>query len=105
MASKADKITVGCPFMDKRIKLLPCQKEMIKWYQENEGMSQRKLAKKFGVYRRTIQFILDPKKKEENLKRREERGGTMAYYDVDKHRDYMRTHRANKTEIINLKEK
>lgn len=102
MASKADKITVNCPFMDKRTKLLPCQKEMV-IHHHNKGFSQRALAKLFNVSRRTIQFILDPKKKEENLKRREERGGTMAYYDVDKHREYMRTHRGNKTEILKLK--
>lgn len=82
---------------DKRVKLTPEQKEEIR--ENKECLSQRKLAKKYGVSRRTIQFILDPKKLEENKKRRAERGGSKIYYDREKHNDYMKTHRRYKQDL------
>jgi len=63
------------------------------------GCSQRDLAREYNVSRRTIQFILDPKKLEENLKRREERGGSMQYYDKDKHTKAIREHRQYKQDL------
>lgn len=68
---------------------------MIKYWRD-EGASQRMLAKMFGVSRRLIQFKLDDEKLQKNLERRQERGGTKQYYDKDKHRDYMKSHRKDK---------
>jgi len=97
MPAKVDKFSINNPFQDKRSKLIPCQKERIyHMYNVQGGFSQRELAKMFGVSRRTIQFIIDPDKHKDNLNRREERGGTSVYYDRDKQREYMRTHRNNK---------
>jgi len=96
MPYKTDDKTINDPFMDRRVKLLPCQKEMVLWWHNERGESQRKLAKRFGVSRRTITFVLDPDKHKENLKRREERGGSMQYYDREKHCEYMKTHRKDK---------
>lgn len=87
------------PFQDRRVKLLPCQKEMVHYWSKR-GLSQRKLAAMFKVSRRTITFILDPEKKKENLKRREERGGTMQYYDKEKHTNSIREHRNYKKDIF-----
>jgi len=58
--------------------------------------SQRGLASEYGVSRRLIQFIIDPKKHEENLKRRDERGGSKQYYVKEKHTKAMREHRQYK---------
>jgi hypothetical protein len=63
-------------------------------------MSQRKLAKKFNVSRRLIQFVIAPEKYDENLKRREERGGSKAYYDRLSHNLAMKKHRRKKYEIL-----
>ena len=50
---------------DGRRKLTNEDKEVIRNLKDE--YSQRQLAAKFGVSRRTIQFILDPKKLEANL--------------------------------------
>lgn len=84
--------------VDKRIKLTPEQRAEIK---ENvEGLSDRKLAYKFGVSRRLVLFIRDPEKQQENLRRRAERGGTMQYYDHQKHAATMAVHRAHKRNLL-----
>lgn len=100
MPYKTEKKKLNSQFMDKRVKLLDCQKEMVVYWTD-QGMSQRNLSKMFGVSRRTIQFIQSPKKLEENKQRRAERGGSKAYYDKDKHKEYMKKHRRRKHEILN----
>jgi hypothetical protein len=64
-----------------------------------DGLSQRALAERYGVSRRTIQFILDPEKLEENKKRRAERGGSKIYYDRETHTAAMRDHRRYKKRL------
>jgi transposase len=83
---------------DKRRKLTEFQKEQIK--QNLEGLSQRKLAAKYSVSKTTIQFILNPKSKELSLERRQERGGSMQYYDKEKHRESMKRYRHGKKELF-----
>lgn len=99
MPYKTDKQAIKDPFLERRIKLLPCQKEMV-IYWTNLGLSQRKIAAMFGVSRRLITFIQSPEKLKRNLEAREERGGTMFYYKKDKHNEYMKTHRKYKHKIL-----
>jgi len=101
MPRKSDSIPIKNEKLDRRVKLSDAQKKEI--YKNELDLSQRKLANKYGVSRRTIQFILDPEKLKENLKRREERGGTMVYYDKEKQRNYMKNHRDYKKELHNRK--
>lgn len=101
MPYSTEKQKLGSEFLDKRTKLLPCQKERIfQMYHKEGGFSQRGLAKMFGVSRRTIQFILDPEKLTENKKRREERGGTKIYYDREKNNAYQNKHRKDKHKLL-----
>jgi len=93
MAAIVDKLTVGKKH-DKRIKLTDEQREEIK--ELYGSISQRKLASHYGVSRRLIQFIGDPDKHKKNLIRRDERGGSRQYYDVNKHRESMQRHRLHK---------
>jgi len=86
---------VGC---DKRMRLTVEQREEIR--QNVEGLSNHALAAKYGVSRRTIQFIRNPDAYRENLMRRAERGGWSRYYDKDLHRVYMQDHRAHKQELL-----
>ena len=97
MPYKSEKIKIAGTKHDRRIKLTPEQKEEI--FQNKSGLSQRGLAKEYGVSRRTIQFILDPNKLKENLKRREERGGTMQYYKPDEWAETMKEHRRYKQSL------
>jgi len=99
MPYKTDKAKLDSDFLKKSVKLLPCQKEMI-IYWSGMGYSQRQLAAMFHCSRRTIQFIIDPDKLKQNLLRRQERGGTKQYYDKEKHKEYMKTHRRYKYKTL-----
>lgn len=85
------------PGKDRRVKLTAEQKAEI--VELATTMSQRAIAAKFAVSRRTIQFILDPQKRVENLVRRAERGGSKQYYDRQTHTEAMRTHRQHKKKL------
>lgn len=83
---------------DRRIKLTNRDRMEIK---EVYGhISQRKLAELYGVSRRLIQFIGNPDSREQNLLRRAENGGSMQYYDKDKHTKAVREHRQYKQKVI-----
>lgn len=98
----SEKHAIRDPFLDRRIKLIPCQKEMILYWHER-GLSLRKLAIMFHVSRRLIQFVADPKKHEENILRRSERGGSSQYYNRKAQSEYMRRHRRHKDNIFHKK--
>ena len=87
---------------DRRVKLTDQERDEIKRLYGK--ISQRKLASLYGVSRRLIQFIGDPSKHEQNLKRRSERGGSMIYYNKEKHTTQIREHRQYKNELNKNKE-
>lgn len=98
MPYKSDKKALKDPFLDKRTKLLPCQREMVHyWY--DQGMSIRGIARLFKVNRRLIHFELFPERKAKNLQDREARGGSMAYYKKEYHTEQIREHRNRKEKI------
>lgn len=100
MPYRTEKLKLGSPFLDKRVKLLPCQREMV-LYWTSRGMSQRKLAEMFRVSRRLITFIQDPKKKERDLENRAARGGSAVYYKGGKDwAETMKRHRRRKNKIL-----
>lgn len=96
---QTDKIPMPREF-DKRVKLSEQDKIDIVELYKSGNTSQRKLARQFDVDKRTIQFVLDPKKKEENLKRRDERGGSKIYYDKEKNTESVRKHLRYKRDVL-----
>ena len=101
MPYKTEKIKIDCPFLDRRTKVLPCQKERMILLQKT-GYSQRKLAATFNVSRRLVQFITCPEKKVKDLENRRDRGGTMIYYKGGKEwAETMKKHRKYKNSILN----
>jgi len=97
---KIDKVTINNENLDKRVKLTAQDKaDIVRLYASKEW-SQRKLAQRFGVSRRSIQFVLDPKKLEENKKRRAERGGSKVYYNTEYNKASMQKHRAYKKQLF-----
>lgn len=94
-----DNISICCPFLDRRTKLLPCQKEMVLHYHKL-GYSQRKIASMFNVSRRLVIFITHPEKMEKNKQDRRDRGGSKIYYDKDKHTKAIREHRRFKYKVL-----
>lgn len=100
MPYKTEKQRLDSEFLDKRVKLLPCQKEMVLYWTER-GLSQRSIAKMFRVSRRLITFIQDPKKKERDLQNRKERGGSKIYYKGGEDWNLtMKKHRKRKHNIL-----
>lgn len=74
------------------------REEIFKLYKTGKW-SQRQLARKYGVSRRLIQFYVDPEKLLRQKELFKERQATGRYYDKDKHRIYMRKHRAYKKSL------
>jgi transposase len=95
----SEKIKIEGTKFDRRVKLTPEDKELIKTLSETEGLSQRKLALRFSVSRRLIQFVLQPSKLEECLKRRQERGGWKQYYNKEVHSEVIKEHRQYKEDL------
>ena len=80
---------------DRRVKITASQKvEIYNLYNLYGAYSQRELASIFGVSRRLITFIVDPAKQKANLAIR-----SKSYYDKDKHRVAMKTHRDHKQRL------
>jgi transposase len=85
MPRKTDTIAINDHFIDKRTKLLPCQKERVVAMYGTGNYSQRDLAKMFKVSKRLIQFTLDPEKLKRAKAQFAERQKGGKYYDKDKH--------------------
>jgi hypothetical protein len=99
MPAIVDKLTIKCDFLDKRVKLLPCQRERMRWMWEN-GMSQNQLAKKYNVSKRLIQFCIHPDKAEQARADFLKRQADGRYYNKERHTEHMRAHRQHKREVL-----
>lgn len=102
MPRKTDKIPIADPFLDRRTKLLPCQKEMVRYWHRS-GASIHSIAKLFKVSKRSIQFILFPERQLKNREDRDDRGGWQQYYDRAKNTEAQRDHRNYKTFTLKIK--
>jgi len=85
---------------DRRIKLLDCQKRMIPIMYATRLFSQRSLARAFGVSRRLISFILNPKQHEANKELFKARQKERRYYDREKNTKATREHRRYKKKVL-----
>lgn len=87
-----DKLRIGAN-ADARRKVTPALKATIeKMYAE--GHSQRAISRKTGLDRRTIKWQLGIDDYEAYNKNRYKEKPWLKYYNKDKHREYMRKHRA-----------
>ncbi len=94
-----DATKLDSPFLDRRCKLLPCQKEMIHWWYAH-GVGIRALARMFHVDKRLIQFELFPERKKKNIEDRRDRGGSAVYYNKERSTKAIRDHRRYKYDIL-----
>lgn len=99
--SKLDKVPIDNPKHDKRVKLSNEDRDNIREEYVCGNISQNGLAKKYGVSKRLIQFVLYPEKQEVARKQFLERQKDGRYYNKDKHREYMKQHREHKKELYN----
>lgn len=94
-----EKMKLGDPFLSKRVKMLPCQKEMAVWWHD-KGMGIRAIARMFHVDKRLIQFVLFPERQKKNIEDRHDRGGSKIYYKKEYHTEKIRNHRHYKHEVL-----
>lgn len=92
----SEKIKIEHTTFDRRIKLTPDDKVLIKHIREEQGLSYNKIAIQFNVSKRTIIFICKPETLEANKKARAERGGSKIYYDREKQNETTKEHRQYK---------
>jgi len=88
---------------DRRIKLTDQEREEIKKLHK-EGMTIRAIARMFEkkCSRKTIQYIIYPERLETIYRRQKENKSWEKYYDKDKRREYMRSHRAYKKLVFGI---
>lgn len=99
MPRKTDITPINNKFLDRRTRLLDCQKEMVKyWY--DRGISIRAISRMFKVDKRTIQFLLFPERLKKNIQDRKERGGWKQYYNKTEHAQAIKEHRNYKKAIL-----
>lgn len=91
MPYKSEKIIIAGGKHDRRCKLTEAQKTEI--IALRGTISQRQCAERFGVSRRTIQFLWFPEKLVANKQARAARGGWKQYYDKSEWAETMREHR------------
>lgn len=93
----SDSISINNKSLDRRYKLTDEQRVEI--FENKQGLSQRKLAKLYGVSRRLITFVMFPERYELNRQQRKEAGSGQKYYDKEKHRVAIKEHRDYKKEL------
>ena len=99
MPARVDPMRVNSPILDRRVKMLPCQKEQaVRMHQS--GMSITSIGKWYQVNKRSIQFLLFPERHAKNLLDRAKRGGSKQYYNKEQHRQSMADHRQYKEELF-----
>ncbi len=81
---------------DGRRKIPKKEHEKIRGEYATGTTSQRKLARKYNVSRKLIQYILNPEMQARDKERFKERQADGRYYDTDKHRAGMRKYRQKK---------
>lgn len=84
---------------NRSIKLSPEQKIEIKRLYETGSYSQRELAKKFDVSRRTVVYCIYPEKYKKNREQFKERQKTGMYYNKEKQRIYSQRVREHRKEL------
>ena len=83
------------PLRDRRRKLTDEQRKEIQAL-HGQGLSMYKLAARFGVSKRLIQFIVYP----ERIKASRGTRTWLDYYSKEKRKIYMRKHRAYKKTLL-----
>lgn len=96
MPYKSERIIIAHSKKDRRIKLSDADREEIR---NLTGLSINEIARRYGVNKRLIQFILFPERLARNKQLRKERGGSKIYYDRQKQAEYTRKHRRYKHEL------
>lgn len=101
MPYKSSGIIISGTQYDRRQKLTPFQKAEIFHRYMTEAVSQRQLAREYGVSRRLITFIVNPESEERNKELlRENKAKGLYKYGRKKHTENIRNHRRYKQRLF-----
>lgn len=100
MPYKSEKVAINNEKLDKRVKLSAEDKENIVKEYESGLISINKLAIKYNVSKRLIQFTLFPERREKARELYKERRKDGRYYDKEKHKESVKKHRKYKKELF-----
>lgn len=100
MPAKYDKLNISGTMYDRRRGFTDKEKERAVTLYHSGEYSYQEVADKCGMSKRTVYFLVNPKSRIENLKRRKERGGWKQYYDRESHRKNMSQVRKYKKKLI-----
>lgn len=101
MPYKSSGIIISGTQYDRRQKLTPSQKAEIFHRYTTEAVSQRRLAREYGVSRRLITFIVNPESERRNKELQKENKAKGLYkYDRKKHTENIRNHRRYKQRLF-----
>ena len=95
-----EKLALADPFLDRRTRLLPCQRERTLALRERDGLSYQAIADIMGVSKRTIAFVINPDKyaiQQANAALRQAGG---RYYEKGRHTTAIREHRQHKQTLL-----
>lgn len=99
MPYKSEKIIIAHTKHDKRIKLTNEQRELIRKEYATGLATHRSLAEKYKVDKKTIYNILNAEKYLQQLERYKQEQHSKKYYEKQKHRNYIKTHRQYKQKL------
>lgn len=99
MPYKSEKIKISKTKYDKRIKLTEKDREEIRKKYKQNKLGYQALGREYGVSKRTIYWIVNPEKREENYKLRLKRGGWRQYYSKETSAFYAKKHRRYKQKL------
>lgn len=101
MPYRSTKIIISGTEYDRRQKLTPQQKADIYHRYVTTDVSQRQLAREYGVSRRLITFIVSPENEERNRKLLKKRKAKGCYKpDRKKHAETIREYRRYKQNLF-----
>jgi hypothetical protein len=101
MPFKTDDLTLDNEFLDRRVKLIACQKERIWNMHHREGWTMRGLARMFKVNRTLIKYICYPEALEKAKDQYRQRRKDGRYYKRTKHTEAIKDHRKHKRKTLN----
>lgn len=95
-----DPIPLADPFLDRRTRLLPCQRERTLALRMSDGLSYRAIAEIMGVSHRQVYFVVNPDKLAHHKLMAAQRQADGRYYDRARHTAAMREHRRHKQSLL-----
>ena len=95
-----DKLALDNPFLDRRTRLLPCQRERTLALRGQDGLSYQAIADTMGVSKRLVYFVINPDKQADQKTKAVLRRADGRYYDKGRHTTSVREHRRHKQTLL-----